>query len=208
LQLAVLADGDRVRDMAATILSAAEDTARLVGNLLAYARHQPDSDAAQVDLGEIVSQAVALVRATLPPAVRLRTEMAEAAFPLRGSASKLLTVALNLLTNATDAMEGRAGNIALALTEVEGSKIGIASLPPLIHPRYFRLTISDEGVGMDQDTLARACDPFFTSKAVGKGTGLGLSIAHGIVLDHQGAIAISSTPGHGTNIAVFLPASQ
>jgi signal transduction histidine kinase len=81
----------------------------------------------------------------------------------------------------------------------------LATSPPLQGGRHLRLSVCDDGIGMDRATADRAFDPFFTSKAVDKGMGLGLSVVHGIVLEHQGALAVSSTPDCGTDVQIFLP---
>lgn len=207
-QRALLPEGDKVRAMADTILTAAEDANALVRNLLTYARHQPDTATTLCDLGATVEHAASMTRATLPPSLRLRVEVAAGLSPLTGNPTRLLSLVLNLLTNAVDAMEGRSGGITLALSEIDGADVDIATTPPLIHSHYLRLAVHDDGIGMDRETLAKAFDPFFTSKPVDRGSGLGLSVVRGIVLDHQGAIAVSSTPDHGTIVQIFLPVCE
>ncbi len=203
-----LPEGDQSRPMAASILAAAEDAALLVRKLLTYARRAPGTDRAPVDLADLVRQAAALTRATLPPAVSLIVWVPDGLPGLRGEPTPLLSVILNLLANAAAAMAGRAGTITVALAAVDRQEVAEPVNPPLIHLRYLCLTVVDEGVGMDDETRARAFDPFFTRKAVDEGTGLGLSLVHGVVLNHQGAIALDSVPGRGTTIRVFLPVSQ
>jgi CheY-like chemotaxis protein len=73
---------------------------------------------------------------------------------------------------------------------------------------YVRLTVADNGIGMDQDVLSRAIEPFYTTKGVGKGTGLGLSMVHGLAAQSGGALALSSRPGEGTRIDLWLPESE
>ncbi len=203
-----LPEGDQSRPMAASILAAAEDAALLVRKLLTYARRAPGTDRTPVDLADLVRQAAALTRATLPPAVSLIVWVPDGLPGLRGEPTPLLSVILNLLANAAAAMAGRAGTITVALAAVDRQEVAEPVNPPLIHLRYLCLTVVDEGVGMDDETRARAFDPFFTRKAVDEGTGLGLSLVHGVVLNHQGAIALDSVPGRGTTIRVFLPVSQ
>ena len=208
LQVALLPDGDKARRMATSILAAAEDAALLVRKLLTYARRQPEAGWGPVDLPDLLRQAAALIRATLPPAVGLIVQIAAGLPSLDGDPTALLGVILNLLTNAIAAMAGGAGTITAALAMVDRHAVAGPVNPPLIHPRYLCLTVVDEGVGMDEETRARAFDPFFTRKAVDEGAGLGLSTVHGVVLNHQGAIALDSSPGCGTTIRVFLPVSQ
>lgn len=208
LQRAALPEGDRVRGMADIVLTAAEDAAQLVRNLLIFARTQAAGEKGAVDLGAVVEQAATFIRPTLPSALRLSAEAAPGLPPLHGNATQLLSLALNLLSNAVDAMEGREGTVAVRLSEVGTQEVDAVTTPPLVHRRYLRLSVRDEGVGMDEETISRAFDPFFTRKAVDKGCGLGLSVVRGIVLEHQGAIAVASTPGSGTEVQVFLPIDE
>jgi len=117
-------------------------------------------------------------------------------------------VMVNLMMNAADAMGGT-GTIWLTVTSHsfpcstdEALPVGTAGLAP---GRYVCLTLRDEGAGISHEHLSRVFDPFFTTKSVGKGTGLGLSVAHGIVARHGGAIGVTSEPGVGTKLSVYLP---
>jgi CheY-like chemotaxis protein len=103
--------------------------------------------------------------------------------------------------NARDAMpEG--GTITIAARTAAVAKDDVAGLSP---GRYVCLAVIDTGEGMDEATLARAAEPFFTTKGVGKGTGLGLSMIHGLALQSGGALRLSSTPGKGTTVELWLP---
>ena len=73
---------------------------------------------------------------------------------------------------------------------------------------YVRITVTDTGAGMDEKTLQRAVEPFFTTKGVGKGTGLGLSVTHGIVTGHGGAIDVDTAPSGGTTFSIYLPLDE
>jgi CheY-like chemotaxis protein len=109
---------------------------------------------------------------------------------------------LNLAVNARDAMDG-AGRMTISVTAewVEGRPAGLKP------GRYVRLCVSDTGKGMDDATIARAVEPFFSTKGVGQGTGLGLSMAHGLASQLGGALTIDSQPGAGAHIAIWLPQS-
>jgi len=111
---------------------------------------------------------------------------------------------LNLLVNARDAMpSGGAIEIQAKAETVEtGHRSGLPA------GRYVRLSVQDEGQGMDAETLARATDPFFTTKGVGKGTGLGLSMVHGLAEQSSGRLMIESEPGRGTMVSLLLPATD
>lgn len=125
--------------------------------------------------------------------------------------TQLQQVLVNLLINASDAMQGK-GRIELSLTALElplpagqTPPPGAQELPP---GRYLVLAVCDHGSGVPAEHLSRVFDPFFTTKGKGRGTGLGLSVAHGIVLRHHGGIGVSNRPGAGACFHIYLPASQ
>lgn len=113
-------------------------------------------------------------------------------------------VFLNLFINASQAMPG-GGNLDLATENVEFCEADV-KLVGITAGRYVRISVTDDGIGMDAKTLERVFDPFFTTKPKGIGTGLGLSSAYGIVKNHGGGIHVYSEPGKGTTVKVYLPA--
>ncbi|WP_279637212.1 ATP-binding protein, partial [Corallococcus praedator] len=113
--------------------------------------------------------------------------------------------------NARDAMPD-GGTLRISATAetvgaVSARKRPLDQAPKLAPGRYVRLSVADTGTGMDEATLARAVEPFFSTKGVGKGTGLGLSMAHGLASQLGGALGIQSRPGLGTNVELWLPQS-
>ena len=115
--------------------------------------------------------------------------------------NQLEAALLNLVLNARDAMHGE-GSIVIAAREARNSEQrGVLKPGP-----YVCLSVSDTGEGMDDETLRRATEPFFTTKGVGKGTGLGLSMVHGIVEQSGGSLVLKSSPGQGTRAEIWLPA--
>jgi signal transduction histidine kinase len=121
--------------------------------------------------------------------VRVRVDLDEALPAIQGDADTLQQVALNLLTNARDALTD-GGEIAIVTSAGDDARV--------------QLVIADSGPGIAPEDLPRLFDPFFTTKA--GGTGLGLSITHGIVTEHQGTIDVESLPGSGTRFVVTFPA--
>jgi signal transduction histidine kinase len=117
-------------------------------------------------------------------------------------------VLMNLASNAQHAMGLTPGVLTIALNQIildEGS----AELPAELKPGpHVRLTVSDTGPGIASGMLGRVFDPFFTTKPVGDGTGMGLSVVHGIVKSHGGTITVSSEPGQGTTVEIYLPLDQ
>jgi CheY-like chemotaxis protein len=160
-----------------------------------------------VQLDEVVTEAVKLLRATTPALVEFEVRLAPALPPVLGNASQLHQVLMNLGTNAVQAMEGGAGRLLIrldALTTEEAAAAAPAGLPA---GPGVRLTVTDTGRGMDPATQERVFEPFFTTKAPGEGTGLGLSVVHGIVRGHRGAIRLASELGRGSTFEIFLPAT-
>ena len=141
------------------------------------------------ELGEILSH-------TLGAAVDVRLRLQAGLAPLLADRGQLETVLVNLATNARDAMPD-GGELTLS-ADHETVAAGAAPVPVGLAPgQYIRLTVADAGVGMDAATLARAREPFFTTKQSGAGTGLGLAMAQAFAEQSGGALAIESQPGKG-----------
>jgi CheY-like chemotaxis protein len=123
-------------------------------------------------------------------------------------------VLINLATNAMQAMAGAPGRIVIRLDTVvldrarAGSAAGLPDSSGKAAARTVRLSVSDDGPGMDAATADRIFEPFFTTKPVNEGTGLGLSVVHGIVQSHDGAIEVDTAPGKGTTFTLYLPAAK
>jgi CheY-like chemotaxis protein len=145
-----------------------------------------------------------LVASTSGPRVQVDLNI-EADLPAAvADANQLEMAILNLAVNARDAMEN-GGTLTIA---AQRAKSGAESPATLASGEYVRLSVTDTGVGMDEDTLKRAVEPFFSTKGIGKGTGLGLSMAHGLTAQLGGALSIRSRPGIGTTVDLWLPISD
>ena len=186
-----------------SILKASRRASDLVRQILAFSRQQT-AKRQPMQLHAMVREALQLMRASLPAAVELQTNLTVTPTVL-ADPSELHQVTMNLCTNAWHALQGATGRIAveLAETDVTGD---FARQHPDLHPgRYVRLTVADNGCGMDPATMSRIFDPFFTTKPVGQGTGLGLSVVLGIVKSHDGGIVVTSQPGQGATFALYFP---
>jgi len=115
---------------------------------------------------------------------------------------------VNLGTNAAHALGVRGGDIEVALDAVTLSAEDAAGLSGLHEGPHVRLIVTDTGSGIDQATLDRIFDPYFTTKPASQGTGLGLAVVHGIIVSHHGAITVRSTFGHGSTFTIYLPAAH
>jgi PAS domain S-box-containing protein len=194
--------GEREQRLVEGALQSAERAKTLVQRLLAFARRQP-LQPGPVDLPDLVRGMVELVASTSGPRIRIETRL-DPGLPFAQADSNQLEMAiLNLAVNARDAMpDGGVVTIGgSAKTVAEGEVAGLAP------GRYVRLSVADTGTGMDEATLARAVEPFFSTKGVGRGTGLGLSMVHGLAAQLGGALTLDSREGEGTVAALWLPVS-
>lgn len=183
-------------------LRSAERASTLVQRLLAFARRQP-LQPAPVDMVALVDGMVPLLASTLGPKIALSVTRPETLPPAHADANQLEMALLNLAVNARDAMpDGGALNILLALGDAA------AAPAPLSAGGYVRLAVRDTGAGMDAATLARAIEPFFSTKGVGRGTGLGLSMVHGLASQLGGTLGLASRVGEGTTAELWLPVSR
>ena len=184
----------------------------LVQQMLSFSRRQP-TERKLIELCPVVEETVRLLRATMPARLTLSVHCDVDVPPVLADVTQIQQVVINLLTNAMQAATAGPGKIALRLDAVTLDAAMVVAQPALraLHEKHpgetVRLTVSDNGRGMDADTLGRIFEPFFTTKAVDEGAGLGLSVVHGIVRTHEGAIAVVSTPGMGASFTVYLPAA-
>jgi CheY-like chemotaxis protein/two-component sensor histidine kinase len=193
---------ERERRLIDGALQSAERAKTLVQRLLAFARRQP-LQPAPVDVKRLVGGMAELIASTSGPKIDVRVELADDLPPAIADANQLEMAILNLAVNARDAMpEGGVLTISAARESV---RAGHRS--KLRQGHYVRLSVKDTGSGMDEATLERAIEPFFSTKGIGKGTGLGLSMVHGLASQLEGGLTISSTPGEGTVVDLWLPVS-
>jgi CheY-like chemotaxis protein len=152
-----------------------------------------------------VREAVKLLRSSLPSSVVIQSSFDEQAPCVLADASQVHQVVMNLGTNAAHAMRDHGGELTLRVELLVVDDELARRRPDLRPGRYARVVVKDTGQGMDDATLKRIFEPFFTTKKQGEGTGLGLAVVHGIVRDHDGAIAVESRIGDGTTVEVFFP---
>ena len=195
-----LADGADVTRFLDNAMKAAERGASLTQRMLSFARKQ-ELKLEAVDVGTLVRGMADLLQRTLGSGIDIQTTFPLKLSPAKADANQLELVLLNLAVNARDAMPD-GGRIVIAADEKEVEASTAGSLKP---GRYVRIAVIDRGDGMDEATLARATEPFFTTKGVGKGTGLGLSMAHGLAEQSGGLLILKSRKGEGTRAELWLP---
>ncbi|MBK9778253.1 MAG: MASE1 domain-containing protein [bacterium] len=192
-----------VHGFASGVLRAAERAAALTRQLLAYSRRQVLSPQV-LELGAVVEQLGEMMHRLIGENIQLRITIDPAGSWSLVDRSQLEQVVLNLVVNARDAMaEGGTITITVAPIDVDGP---LAERHVWLRPGpHVALVVADNGIGMTEETRARAFDPFFTTKARSKGTGLGLSTVYGIVKQSGGGVFIDSAAGSGTTVTVYLP---
>jgi len=197
------AAGSSQRRYVDNIVLAANRARDLVARILAFSR--PGINAPRpVVLQQVVRETIELMRLSLPPDVQVDTRLPQEPSVVMGDASQLHQVVGNLLSNAVQALDGHGRifvSIEAAVVDAE-RELAVGRVQP---GRYALLQVTDTGPGISEEATGRIFDPFFTTKPVGAGTGLGLSLVHASVLDHDGAIAVESSPGRGTRFRIYLP---
>jgi PAS domain S-box-containing protein len=194
--------GEREQRLISGALQSADRATTLVQRLLAFARRQP-LQLVPVDVAKLVSGMGELIASTTGPQIKVIVDAPQALPAAMADANQLEMAVLNLSVNARDAMVN-GGTIRISASEERVDSGHRSNLPP---GAYICLSVADTGEGMDPATLARAVEPFFSTKGVGKGTGLGLSMVHGLASQLNGALTIQSSPGLGTHVELWLPRS-
>ncbi|MCA9709832.1 MAG: FHA domain-containing protein [Myxococcales bacterium] len=185
------------------IETAARRAAQLTRQLLSFARKR-EAVMEPVDIPALIHEATTLLRRTVARNIELITDV-KPGLSVIGDSAQLLQVLINAGINAGQAMPD-GGHL---LIRAERFSMHGDTMPVGLSPgRYVRIEIQDSGVGMDAETLARAFQPFFSTKPEGEGTGLGLSTAQSVVRDHGGEIDLRSRVGEGTRVSIYLPASE
>ncbi|TAJ97477.1 MAG: PAS domain-containing sensor histidine kinase [Reyranella sp.] len=191
---------DRNLPLIDNAMQAARRGATLTQRMLAFARRQ-ELDPELASVASLVGGMTTLFDHTLGPSIVLDVDCPASLPPVRVDVNQLEMALLNLVVNARDAMP-RGGVIAISAREIVNRPSASFPLPA---GRYVRLSVRDQGHGMDAATLARATEPFFTTKGVGKGTGLGLSMVHGLAEQLGGRLHLESVPGAGTTASLWIP---
>jgi two-component system, cell cycle sensor histidine kinase and response regulator CckA len=191
---------------ATEIMKASDRASKLTRQLLAFSRHQVLNPTV-LNLNEIVSGMDGMVRRVVAENIELVTDLAPDLRSVKADVGQMEQVLLNLVINAADAMpEGGRLSIRTSNTAIDATfSAKHLDVPP---GQYVSLTVTDTGIGMDEETVARIFEPFFTTKGVGKGTGLGLSTVHGIVTQSGGTVWVYSEPALGTTFKIFLPRAE
>ena len=198
-----VAGQERAEARVANALAGVSRGGKLASQLLAFARRQPLAPKV-VNIGRFVSGMEDMLRRTLGESVEVETVVSGGLWNTFADPVQVENALLNLAINARDAMDG-VGKLTIELGNAHLDDSYVRSQPDAAPGQYVMLAVSDTGSGMAPEVLARAFEPFFSTKPEGKGTGLGLSMVYGFVKQSGGHARIYSEPGHGTTIKLYLP---
>jgi PAS domain S-box-containing protein len=204
LMLSRLGPDDPLRPDLEEIHKAGESAAELTQQLLAFGRKQV-LRVRLLDLNRLVIETRPLLERLAGANVEVRTQLNAKSAIVRADPHQLEQVFINLVLNARDAMPD-GGRLSIETSDLKQDSSYVQLHPDVSIGSHVLLAVSDNGVGMTEETRRRVFDPFFTTKELGKGTGLGLATAQGIVAQSGGRIEVSSEPGRGTTFRIYLPA--
>jgi PAS domain S-box-containing protein len=197
---------DVARDEATEIKRSVQRGASLTRQLLAFSRRQATRPQL-LSMSDIVGGMDTMLRRLIGPEIDFEIVCPPEQIKVRADPSQIEQVVLNLVINSRDAMPG-GGRLTVKVERVELSEDEAVALVEGHAGQYARLSVSDTGTGIDEQTRAKLFEPFFTTKEQGKGTGLGLSIVYGIVKQSGGYITVISEPGRGATFVIHLPAAS
>ncbi len=190
------------------IITLAERAAKLTQGLLTFSRKQTMS-LRPVNLNHVITEIHNLLIKIIRQDIEIVMNLTGQELIIMADSGQIEQIIMNLVTNANDAMLN-GGKLMISTEQVwkDNDDTSIISNGNDSHGYYVKLNVSDNGVGMDEETKKRIFEPFFTTKEVGKGTGLGLSIIYGIVTSHKGSIHVDSEPGKGTSFIIYFPLAR
>ena len=206
LILSTIEDDSSYNNNLEEIMKAAQRSADLTRQLLGFARKQnviPEL----LNLNSSIHQIFSMLERLIGEDIELTLTQEENLWPILMDKTQLDQIFANLCVNARDAING-VGRINIATSNIIINEESNWNIPFPTAGKYVLLSVSDNGPGMDPETLKQIFEPFFTTKETGKGTGLGLATIHGIVKQNNGYINVYSEPGHGTTFRIYIPTSQ
>ena len=198
-----LSDGHPLSEPVNEILAAGRRASELTGQLLAFSR-QRVLDLRILDVNEVIRDAENLLKRTIGEDIQMECDLSTEPSRCKADSGSLVQVLMNLAVNARDAMPN-GGKLLIETENVELDAEYTLGHAEAAAGSYVRVSVTDTGIGMDQETQSRIFEPFYTTKPEGKGTGLGLSTVFGIVKQVGGNIWVYSEPGRGTTFKIYLP---
>lgn len=178
----------------------------LTQNILGFAR-KGKYVKSDISINHLVNETTAILRRTISKSIEIKTSLEDNLNAFEGDRGQIQSVLMNVCINAVDAIT-TSGEVSINTSAIRLDENRCLRLGGIKSGNYVRLSVIDNGVGMDGETLENAFEPFFTTKPIGKGTGLGLSMAYGVVANHGGAITIDSEVGKGTTVTAYFPSTD
>ena len=203
LMLVQMGSEDSLRSHVEQIRQAADRAAQLTGQLLAFGRKQVLNPRI-LDLNHIVAGIEPMLGRIIGEDIRLSTVLAPDLGRVKADPGQIEQALLNLVVNARDAMP-HGGSLVIRTANVILESGELQSATTASGGQHVLLSVTDSGIGMDQETQARIFEPFFTTKEAGRGTGLGLSMVYGVVEQSGGRVGVWSEPGRGSTFRIYLP---
>ena len=201
-----IGENETYKNYLENILVSCEKAANLTNGLLTFSRKQI-INLQNVHINNIVKRVVRLLEDFIGEDINLQTALSDAEMTVKADSGQIEQVLMNLATNARDAMP-KGGSLVMQTEPVMISNDSVREQLDLQPGMYALISVTDTGIGMDEETIRHIFEPFFTLKEVGKGTGLGLPIVFGIIKQHNGGIDVSSEPGKGSVFKIYLPLSK
>lgn len=186
----VLIAGDRAKD--------------LVSHILSFSRKE-NKKSSPVSIYLLVKEALNLIRSTIPTTIEIKQNIDPQCGNILANPTQIQQVLMNLCTNAAQSMDENGGVLQIELTPTKLTTDDLVTEPDLKPGPYVRLSVKDNGIGIEEKDIDKIFDPYFTTKEIGKGSGMGLAIVVGIVKSYGGMITVDSKPGKGTTFYVYFP---
>jgi len=205
LALRRLGESDPLRRNLEEIKKAGERSAALTQQLLAFSR-RTILQMETLDINQIVNDSIVMLQRLIGEDIQINSCLKPQIDEIKADSGQLSQMLLNLVVNARDAMPN-GGVITISTDNIELDDEFVSQNPGAVKGDFVRLSVSDTGIGIDDETKQMIFEPFFTTKEIGKGTGLGLSTVYGIVNQLGGTIAVNSLVGNGTTFDIYLPSA-
>jgi two-component system cell cycle sensor histidine kinase/response regulator CckA len=183
---------------------ASQRAAELVKQLLGFSR-QSHLELDSCVVNQVLDEVHSLLKSTTDPAINISMECSDDLWTVEADSTQVEQVVMNMCVNAIDAMSEEGGDLVLATANKSLNESMVSKYPGREQGDFVEIKVSDNGVGMPSEVMAKLFEPFFTTKEQGKGTGLGLATSYGIVKQHGGWIECESEVGVGSNFSIFLP---
>lgn len=185
------------------IIKGSQRAGELVQQILTFSR-QHEYEKHPLKVSVVIKEALKLIRASIPAFIDIKTDIRSTS-DILADPTQIHQIIMNLCTNAYQAMQETNGTLTVVLKDIRITDPGDIKGADLMPGRYLKLEVGDSGHGMDEQTMAKIFEPYFTTKEMGKGTGMGLALVHGIVKEHDGFVQVESEVGKGSCFRIYFP---